>query len=578
MKPRAKKFLSYYRPYLGLFAADMFCALIVAAISLIFPLLTRYITNTVLVSSQSVQLDLIFQIGLFMVALILIELCCNYFITYKGHSMGVLMEHDMRNELFSHYQKLSFSFYDEQKTGQLMSRLTNDLFTLTELYHHGPEDVVISIIKFFGAFFILLTINVPLTLIVFAVLPVMLVFALYYNRKMEKAFRRNKERVGDINARIEDNLSGIRVVKSFAGENAEMKKFEKENDRYVASRKNSYRIMAAYHSGLNAFTTLITVIVILAGSTFISMEWILLGDLLTYLLYINNLIEPVKKLINFTEQFQDGVTGFQRFMEIMEIEPDIQDKKDAQPLQIRQGAIDFEDVGFHYASSSDYVLRHLSLHVAPGETIALVGSSGAGKTTLCSLIPRFYEVSEGRILIDGQDIRDVTMKSLRQAVGIVQQDVYLFAGNVMDNLRYGCPQASDEEVIAAAKAANAHDFIMELPQGYQTDIGQRGVKLSGGQKQRLSIARVFLKNPPILIFDEATSALDNESEKVVQQSLERLARNRTTFVIAHRLSTIRNAGRILVLTEEGIAEQGTHESLIAQNGVYAHLYQIQFER
>lgn len=578
MKPRAKKFLSYYRPYLGLFAADMFCALIVAAISLIFPLLTRYITNTVLVSSQSVQLDLIFQIGLFMVALILIELCCNYFITYKGHSMGVLMEHDMRNELFSHYQKLSFSFYDEQKTGQLMSRLTNDLFTLTELYHHGPEDVVISIIKFFGAFFILLTINVPLTLIVFAVLPVMLVFALYYNRKMEKAFRKNKERVGDINARIEDNLSGIRVVKSFAGENAEMKKFEKENDRYVASRKNSYRIMAAYHSGLNAFTTLITVIVILAGSTFISMEWILLGDLLTYLLYINNLIEPVKKLINFTEQFQDGVTGFQRFMEIMEIEPDIQDKKDAQPLQIRQGAIDFEDVGFHYASSSDYVLRHLSLHVAPGETIALVGSSGAGKTTLCSLIPRFYEVSEGRILIDGQDIRDVTMKSLRQAVGIVQQDVYLFAGNVMDNLRYGCPQASDEEVIAAAKAANAHDFIMELPQGYQTDIGQRGVKLSGGQKQRLSIARVFLKNPPILIFDEATSALDNESEKVVQQSLERLARNRTTFVIAHRLSTIRNAGRILVLTEEGIAEQGTHESLIAQNGVYAHLYQIQFER
>lgn len=577
MSPRMKKFFSYYRPYMKLFMADMACAFVIAAISLIFPLLTRYITNTVLVSSQSVQLDLIFRIGLVMVALIVIELLCNFFVTYKGHTMGVLMEHDMRNELFSHYQKLSFSFYDEQKTGQLMSRLTNDLFSLTELYHHGPEDVVISIIKFFGAFFILLTVNVPLTLIVFSILPIMLAFALYYNKKMGKAFKQNKERVGDINARIEDNLSGIRVVKSFTSENKEFQKFSRENDRYVASRKNSYKIMAFYHSGLGAFTTMITVIVILAGSTFISQGWILLGDLLTYLLYINNLVDPVKKLINFTEQFQEGITGFQRFMEIIEVEPDIQDKKNAAILQKITGDVIFENVGFKYASSPDYVLKSIDLHVAPGEYVALVGSSGAGKTTLCSLIPRFYEVSEGRILVDGQDIRDVTMKSLRSCIGIVQQDVYLFAGNVMDNIRYGRPDATEDEVIAAAQAANAHDFIMELPDGYHTDIGQRGVKLSGGQKQRLSIARVFLKNPPILIFDEATSALDNESEKVVQDSLERLARNRTTFVIAHRLSTIRNAGRIVVLGEEGIVEQGDHKTLLKKNGVYAHLYQMQFQ-
>ena len=577
LNARGKKFLSYYRPYLKLFIADMICAFIVAAISLIFPLLTRYITNTVLVSSQSVQLDLIFKIGLVMVGLIIIELLCNFFITYKGHYMGVMMEHDMRNELFSHYQKLSFSFYDEQKTGQLMSRLTNDLFSLTELYHHGPEDVVISIIKFFGAFFILLSINVPLTLIIFSILPIMLVFALYFNKKMGKAFKQNKERVGDINARIEDNLSGIRVVKSFTSEGSELEKFGVENNRYVKSRKNSYRIMAYYHSGLNAFTTMITVVVILAGSTFISLKWILLGDLLTYLLYINNLTEPVKKLINFTEQFQEGITGFQRFMEIMEVEPDIKDQPHAAVLANVKGAVDFENVGFQYASSKGYVLKHIDLHVEPGEYLALVGSSGAGKTTLCSLIPRFYEVSEGRILVDGQDIRSVTMKSLRSCIGIVQQDVYLFAGNVMDNIRYGRPEASEEEVIAAAKAANAHDFIMELPNGYNTDIGQRGVKLSGGQKQRLSIARVFLKNPPILIFDEATSALDNESEKVVQDSLERLARNRTTFVIAHRLSTIRNARRIVVLGEEGILEQGNHAELMAADGAYAHLYRMQFE-
>lgn len=577
MSPRMKKFFSYYRPYWKLFLADMVCAFLVAGISLTYPLLTRYITNDVLTGSQSIQFDLILQVGLVMLSLMIIEVLCNFFVTYKGHTMGVLMEHDMRNELFSHYQKLSFSFYDEQQTGQLMSRLTNDLFSLTELYHHGPEDVVISVIKFTGAFFILLTVNVQLTLIVFSILPIMLIYALYYNKKMKKAFKQNKKRVGDINARIEDNLSGIRVVKSFTSESKEIQKFDVENNRYVDSKKVSYRIMASYHSGLGFFTTLITVVVIVFGSLFITQGWILLGDLLTYLLYINNLVDPVKKLINFTEQFQEGITGFERFMEIMEVQPDIQDKKNAIDLNHVQGQVIFDHVGFQYASSNDYVLQNIDLNVQPGEYIALVGSSGAGKTTLCSLIPRFYEVSEGRILIDGTDIRDVTMKSLRRAIGIVQQDVYLFAGNILENIRYGLPDATEQQIIEAAKAANAHDFIMELPDGYNTDVGQRGVKLSGGQKQRLSIARVFLKNPPILIFDEATSALDNESEKVVQDSLELLAKNRTTFVIAHRLSTIRNAKRIIVLNEEGIVEQGNHQKLLEQQGVYAHLYQMQFQ-
>lgn len=576
MSQRAKKFLSYYKPYKRLFLADMFCAFIVAGISLIMPLCVRYITNDILVNYDIVQMDAILTVGAVMIGLVLIEFACNYFVTYKGHLMGVYMEHDMRNDLFAHYQKLSFSFYDDQKTGILMSRLTNDLFTLAELYHHGPEDVIISLIKFVGAFLILMGVNWQLTLLVFAILPFMFIFAWHCNKKMKKAYRLNKQRVGEINARIEDNLSGIRVVKSFTNENSEMNKFDYENNNYVASKRLSYMAMATFHSGLGAFITGITVFVIIFGSLFISGGWIAIGDLITFLLYIGNLTDPVKKLINFTEQFQEGITGFERFMEILEIEPDIQDKPEAKALSHVTGHVRFENVGFRYNEKSDYVLKHINLDVQEGEYIALVGSSGAGKTTLCSLIPRFYEVSEGKILVDGQDIRDVTMKSLRSNIGIVQQDVYLFAGTIMDNIRYGKPEASEEEIIMAAKRANAHEFIMELPDGYDTDIGQRGVKLSGGQKQRLSIARVFLKNPPILIFDEATSALDNESEKVVQESLEGLAKDRTTFVIAHRLSTIRNAQRIVVLTEEGIAEQGNHEDLIKKDGVYAHLYNMQF--
>jgi len=577
MSERSKKFLSYYRPYLKLFLADMFCAMIAAGITLVFPMIIRYITGTVLIA-DNFEMGIIYKLGIFMVVLVIVEYLCNYFVAYQGHVMGVYMERDLRNELFQHYQKLSFSFYDEQKTGQLMSRLTNDLFSLTELYHHGPEDIVISFIKFFGAFIILATINLKLTLIVFAFIPVMGAFIYYYNRKMKRAFKRNKQRVGDINARIEDNLSGIRVVKSFGNESHEIIKFHDENSRYVSSKKNSYFYMGKFHSGLGAFTSMVTVAAVFFGAIFISNDGLNTADLIAFLLYINNLIDPVKKFINFTEQFQDGITGFERFMEILEIEPDIKDKKDAHNLLDVKGAIEYRHVGVRYNQKSDYVLKDIDLKVAPGEYIALVGSSGAGKTTICSLLPRFYEVSEGDIFIDGQNIKDIKLNSLRQNIGIVQQDVYLFAGTILDNIRYGRFDATDEEVIEAAKKANAHDFIMELPDGYDTDCGQRGVKLSGGQKQRLSIARVFLKNPPILIFDEATSALDNESEHIVQQSLESLAKNRTTLVIAHRLSTIKNAKRICVLSTKGIEEEGTHDELLAKNGQYATFYKMQFNK
>ena len=576
MKGRFRKFISYYKPYKKIFILDMVCAMLAAGVTLVFPMITRYITGVILVV-EPIELGKIYQLGLLMLVLVVIEFFCNFYVTYQGHVMGTYMERDIRNELFEHYQKLSFSFYDEQKTGQLMSRITNDIFSLTELYHHGPEDIVISLIKFVGAFIILSSIHLKLTLIVFAFIPVMGGFAYYYNKKMKKAYKRNKQRIGDINARIEDNLSGIRVVKSFANESQEMDKFQVENMNFVDSKRNSYLYMAKYHSGLGVFTSMITIAVIFFGALFISQEAITTPDLIAFVLYIANLIEPVKKLINFTGQFQEGATGFERFMEILEVQPDIQDKADAVELKDVQGHVCFEDVAFRYNDKSEYVLKHIQLDVQPGEYIALVGSSGVGKTTICSLLPRFYEVSEGRIMIDGQDIRDVKLASLRQNIGIVQQDVYLFAGTIMDNIRYGKFNATDEEVIEAAKKANAHEFIMALPEGYDTDCGQRGVKLSGGQKQRLSIARVFLKNPPILIFDEATSALDNESEHIVQESLESLAAHRTTFVIAHRLSTIKNAKRICVLTSKGIEEEGTHEELLAKQGQYAYLYNMQFK-
>jgi len=574
---RARKFLSYYKPYLGLLLADMACAFVISIIALILPLCARYITKNVFEGNMSDALPQIYVMGAIMLALLVVQVLCNFFVDYRGHSMGARMESDMRSELFDHYQKLSFGFYDENKTGQLMTRLTNDLFWISELCHHGPEDLIISLLKFAGTLFILMHINPGLTLIVFLFLPVMTVFALYFNKRMNIALRTSRDRIGDINAQVEDTLSGIRVVKSFTNEEVERRKFAYENKRFLDSRRDGYRSEAYLDAGLNGFAQLMTIAVIVFGGVAIVNASLGLADLLTYLLCIGILIEPIHKLLNFTRLFQEGATGFVRFMEVLEVQPDIQDSPNAIELAHVQGNVEFRDVSFKYREDHNYVMQNISLHIKAGEYVALTGPSGVGKTTLCSLIPRFYEVSEGEILIDGKDIRNVTLSSLRSNIGIVQQDVYLFAGTVAENIRYGKRDASRAEIIEAAKKANAHDFIMELPDGYDTDIGQRGVKLSGGQKQRLSIARVFLKNPPIIIFDEATSALDNETEKAVRESLEKLVDNRTTLVIAHRLSTVRNAQRILVLTDNRINEQGTHEELIALNGTYAHLYNMQLE-
>lgn len=564
--------ISYYKPYKGLFLADMFFATLSSLIALTVPLVVRYVTSTLIYEDASVIMSSIKSIALFLAALLVIDFGSKYFIGNYGHVMGAKIEYGMRAEIFDHMQKLSFTFYDDAKVGQLMSRITTDLFDITELLHHGPENVLLSLLKISGALIILFNINPQLTFAAFIILPFMFTFAYVLNKKMKRAFRLNRKRIAEINGQIEDNLSGIRVVKSFANEDVENEKFRHGNDKFLDSKKNNYRYIGTFQAGVGVFTTLIQVSVILVGCSLIAKGRLDVADLVTFLLYISVFTDPIKTLVDFTEMFQNGYTGFERFREIMNIEPDIQDSKDAKEMKEVKGKISFKDVDFGYNDSSEKVLENINLDIPVGAYYALVGSSGAGKTTLCSLIPRFYDVTGGQIEIDDVDIRKYTIKSLRNHIGIVQQEVYLFAGTIFENILYGKPDATKEEVIEAAKKANAHDFIMSLEDGYDTDIGQRGTKLSGGQKQRLSIARVFLKNPPILIFDEATSALDNESERIVQDSLEKLAENRTTIVIAHRLSTIRNAEKILVLTDDGIAESGTHEELLELGGVYEQLY------
>lgn len=574
MLENLKKLVSYYKPYKKVFMADMFFAIMASFIALLIPLVVRYVTAKVIYMPAEQVVKTMIIIAIVVGILILFQCYCNYYIANYGHVMGAKIEYDMRAEIFGHFQKLSFSFYDDEKVGQLMSRITSDLFDITELLHHGPENVTISVIKIIGALAILLSINVRLALIAFLLVPFMLVYAYFFNKKMKQAFRVNRIKIAEINAQIEDNLSGIRVVKSFANEDLENKKFKVGNDAFLEAKKNNYKYMGGYNSGLTAFTTMINLLVIVSGGLMITKNMISVTDLVTFLLYINIFTDPIKTLIDFTEQFQNGYSGYERFLQILSIEPEIKDSENAVSISNVKGDIKLEDVSFKYNDSSHRVLKHINLEVKAGSYVALVGSSGAGKTTLCNLIPRFYEATSGKITIDGKDIKDIKLKDLRDNIGIVQQDVYLFVGTVYDNIRYGRPDATREEVIAAAKEANAYDFIMSLPNGFETDIGQRGIKLSGGQKQRISIARVFLKNPPILIFDEATSALDNESEKIVQESMEKLAKNRTTMVIAHRLSTIRNAEKILVLTDKGIEEQGTHKELMEKHGIYYDLYNV----
>lgn len=571
-----KAFAKYYKPYKRLFFSDMFCALTLSGIDLVFPLLVGFLMDEVYILQDTQQvIKYIGLIGAALFGMYVIKYFCQYYITSWGHIMGTYMESDMRRGLFEHLEKLSFSYYDEVNTGKLMSCIVNDLSDISEFAHHGPEDIFISAIKIIGTFTVLSFINIKMTLILLAFTMVMLYFSMYYNRKMKKVFAQNRERIARVNAITQDSLGGIRVVKSFANEEIEMDKFDEGNKAFVETKKSSYFIMGKYHSGNNFFQSLLYLTAVLVGGLFITKGEMTVSDLTVYILYINTFLNPIQKLVDFTEQFQKGMTGFERFLSIMNTKPEIQDEKGAADLGRVQGDIVFREVSFGY--DEEEILSNINLHISAGKTVALVGPSGSGKTTFCSLIPRFYEVSSGSILIDGKDIKQITQRSLRDSIGIVQQDVYLFAGSIKDNISYGRPKASDEEIIAAAKKANIHEFIMSLPDGYDTYVGERGVRLSGGQKQRISIARVFLKNPPILILDEATSALDNESERYIQNSLDELAKDRTTLVIAHRLSTIKNADEILVLTPDGIAERGNHDELLDKQGTYAHLYNMQFE-
>ncbi len=569
-----KRFLPYYKKYKWIMVLDLFCAALTTVCELVLPLIVREITGAATATPMALTVSLILRCGFLYILLRLIDTAANYYMASVGHIMGAKLETDMRSDFFAHLQKLSFSYYDNAKVGSLMSRITSDLFDVTEFSHHCPEEIFIAGIKIVCSFVILCTMSVPLTLIVFSVIPPMILVLSIFNHKMREGFRDSRKQVGELNARIEDSLLGIRVVKSFANEEEEQKKFEEGNRKFLKIKKRVYVIMGGFQSSTRLFDGIMYIVVVVAGALFMMKGKISAADYMAYLMFVTTLLTSIRRIVEFAEQFQRGMTGIERFCEIMDIEPDITDAPHAEDMGRAVGRVEFRDVSFHYETEKNNVLTGLNLTVKAGESIALVGPSGGGKTTLCSLIPRFYEVSGGEILLDGKNIRDIRIASLRENIGVVAQDVYLFSGSIRENIAYGKKDATQEEIEAAARLAGAHEFILSLPKGYDTYVGERGVKLSGGQKQRVSIARVFLKNPPILILDEATSALDNESERLVQQSLETLAKGRTTFTIAHRLTTIRNADRILVLTENGIEESGNHTELMAKNGLYADLYRM----
>ncbi len=569
-----KRFVPYFKNYKGILILDLLCASLTTVCELVFPMLIRYITNMGINDMASLTIGLILKIGLFYLILRLIDTAANFYMADTGHIMGAKIETDMRRDLFAHLQRLSYSYYSDHKVGQIMARITSDLFDITEFAHHCPEEFFICTLKIVVSFIILCGVNVPLTLIIFAAFPIIIVFVKFFNIRMRRAFKAQRNQIGEINAQVEDTLLGIRVVKSFANEDIEKDKFEDGNRKFLDTKKTGYFYMAGFQTSNRFFEGMMYLAVVVAGSVFMIKGMINPADLTAYLLYVSTLLASVRTIIQFTEQFQRGMTGIERFLEIMDAPVDITDKPDAKDLTDVKGNIKFKDVSFHYNDDKTNVLTHINLDIKKGDSVALVGPSGGGKTTLCNLIPRFYDVTDGAIYIDGADIRDVTLPSLRNSIGVVQQEVYLFSGTVYENIAYGLPGAGREAVILAAKRAGAHEFIEALPQGYDTYVGERGVKLSGGQKQRISIARVFLKNPPILILDEATSALDNESEKIVQDFLEALAKGRTVFTIAHRLTTIRNANLILVLTENGIEEQGTHQELLEKDGIYKNLYSM----
>ena len=569
-----KKFIQYYAPYKKVFFLDLICAAVISLVDLAFPQILRTLTKTLFTESSDVILRALLPITLVLLAMYMIQTGCKYYVSYQGHMMGAYMERDMRQQLFDHYERLSFSYYDQNNSGQMMSKLVSDLFDISEFAHHGPENLFISLIKIIGSFVFLFLINWKLAIPLLAIVAFMLFFSYGQNKKMQATFMDNRRKIGNLNSSLQDTLAGIRVVQSFANEDIEREKFKKSNQGFLSSKNANYRCMGSFTGGNLFFQGMMYLMTLVFGGWLIAHGQMESADLAMYALYIGIFISPIQILVELTEMMQKGLSGFRRFLDVVETELEIVDAEDAEPLENIKGHVRYEHVSFHYNDDDSLILDDVSFDIQAGKSIALVGASGSGKTTICSLLPRFYDVSEGRITIDGKDVRKLTLQSLREQIGLVQQDVYLFCGSIRENIAYGRPDASMEEIIEAAKKANIHEFIMELPDGYETFVGERGTRLSGGQKQRISIARVFLKNPPILILDEATSALDNESERFIQQSLEELAKDRTTITIAHRLSTIRNADEILVVAENGIVECGTHEELLEKGGIYAHYYEM----